>query len=140
VRDLLGRKGTSSFDRRSALAVVACGQAIEASDIRVDDTNRRRIGIVLGTSLGSLKSMNDYTQETLRYDRPYLVEPLLFPNTVMNCAAGQAAIRYGLKGINATVAGCELAFLHALRYSRNAFRCEYADALLIGAVEEFTPH
>lgn len=140
VRQILGRKGTSALDRRSALAMVACGQALEDSGIHVDDSNKQRIGIVLGTTLGSLKSMNDYTRETLVEERPYLVNPLLFPNTVMNCAAGQAAIRYGLKGVNATLAGGDLAFMHVLRYSANLLRCSYADALLMGAVEEFTPH
>jgi 3-oxoacyl-[acyl-carrier-protein] synthase II len=140
VRQILGRKGTSFLDRRSALAMVACGQALEDSGTRVDDSNRHRIGIVLGTTLGSLKSMNDYTRETLVEERPYLVNPVFFPNTVMNCAAGQAAIRYKLKGVNATLAGGELAFLNVLRYSANLLRCSYADVLLMGAVEEFTPH
>jgi 3-oxoacyl-[acyl-carrier-protein] synthase II len=140
VRERLGRKGTSSLDRRSALAMVACGQALEDSGLAIDDSNRQRVGIVLGTTMGGLKSMNDYTRDTLVEERPYLVNPIHFPNTVMNCAAGQAAIRFGLKGVNSTVAGGTLAFLNVLRYSANVLRCGYADTLLAGGVEEFTPH
>jgi 3-oxoacyl-[acyl-carrier-protein] synthase II len=69
-----------------------------------------------------------------------MVNPALFPNTVMNCAAGQSAIWFGLNGVNATVAGGPLAFLSVLRYCLNAFRGRQADHLLAGAVEEFTPH
>jgi 3-oxoacyl-[acyl-carrier-protein] synthase II len=69
-----------------------------------------------------------------------MVNPALFPNTVMNCAAGQSAIWFKLNGVNATVAGGPLAFLTALRYSVNAFRGDQADHVLAGAVEEFTPH
>jgi 3-oxoacyl-[acyl-carrier-protein] synthase II len=58
----------------------------------------------------------------------------------MNCAAGYSAIRYGLAGINATIAGGELAFLSVFRYAANALRRGYADALLAGAVEELSPH
>jgi 3-oxoacyl-[acyl-carrier-protein] synthase II len=65
---------------------------------------------------------------------------LLFPNTVMNCAAGQVAIRFGLRGVNATIAGGTLAFLNALRYARNVLDRGYADVVLTGAVEEYTPH
>lgn len=140
VRELLGRKGTSFLDRGSGLALVACGQALADSGLQVDDENRQRIGLILGTTCGSLKSMCDYTQETFVAERPYLVNPILFPNTVMNCAAGQAAIRYGLKGVNATLAGGQLAFLNSLRYAANILRRGYADVLLVGVVEEFTPH
>jgi 3-oxoacyl-[acyl-carrier-protein] synthase II len=140
VRKALGRKGTSFFDRATGLALVACGQALRDSGLAVDDGNRARVGVVLGTTIGSLKSTVEYSRETLVQERPYLVNPVLFPNTVMNCAAGQAAIWYGLRGVNATVAGGQLAFLHALRYAANALHRGYVDALLVGAVEEYTPH
>jgi 3-oxoacyl-[acyl-carrier-protein] synthase II len=140
IRATLGRKGTSSFDRATALAIVACGEALRDAGIEVSDANRARVGIVLGTTTGSLKSTMDYSRETLVQDRPYLVNPVLFPNTVMNCAAGQAAIWYGLRGLNATVAGGQLGFLHALRYALAALRRGHVDVLLVGAVEEFTPH
>ncbi|MFV2101611.1 beta-ketoacyl synthase N-terminal-like domain-containing protein [Micromonospora sp. LOL_024] len=140
VRAHLGRKGTSFYDRATALAVVACGDALRDAAVQVDDGNRSRLGVVLGTSLGSFRSTSDYTRETLVQDKPYLVNPVLFPNTVMNCAAGQAAIRHGLRGVNATVATGPLAFLDALRYGTNAIARGYVDAMLVGAVEEFSPH
>jgi 3-oxoacyl-[acyl-carrier-protein] synthase II len=140
VREHLGRKGTAFFDRVTGLALVACGRALEDSGLTVDDDNRAGFGVVLGTTVGSLKSTCDYSRETLVQDRPYLVNPVLFPNTVMNCASGQAAIWYGLKGVNATIAGGQLAFLSALRYAANACRAGLADVVLVGAVEEYTTH
>ena len=140
VRGYLGRKGTSFYDRATALAVVACGQALRDAAVLVDEDTRGRVGVVLGTTLGSFKSTSDYSRETLVQERPYLVNPVLFPNTVMNCAAGQAAIRLGLRGINATITGGPLAFLNAVRYAVNAIGQGYVDTMLVGAVEEFTPH
>jgi 3-oxoacyl-[acyl-carrier-protein] synthase II len=140
VRRELARKGTAFFNRCTGLALAACGRALADAGLRVEDANRHRVGVVMGTTLGSLKSMSDYTRDTLVGDRPYLVNPALFPNTVMNCAAGQAAVWYGLKGVNTTVAGGQLAFLAVLRYAARALRCGHADVLLAGAVEEFTPH
>jgi 3-oxoacyl-[acyl-carrier-protein] synthase II len=139
-RDHLGRKGTSFLDRRTAFAVLACSQALADSDLVVDDNNRDRVGIVLGTSVGSLKSTSDYSRDTLVQDKPYLVNPILFPNTVLNCAAGQSAIWHELRGINATLAGGATAMLSALHYSATMLRRGRADALLVGAVEEYTPH
>lgn len=140
ARQHLGRKGTAFLDRATALGLVACGQALEDSGLAVDDGNRHRVGVALGTTVGSFQSMSDYTRETLIEERPYLVNPALFPNTVMNCATGQSAIRYGLRGINATVAGGQLGILAVLRYAANALRRGYADAMLAGAIEELTPH
>jgi 3-oxoacyl-[acyl-carrier-protein] synthase II len=140
IRARLGRRGTSFYDRVTGLAVAACGDALADSRLPVEDANRGRIGVVLGTTVGSFKSTSDYTRETLVHEKPYLVNPIQFPTTVMNCAAGQAAIRYGLKGINATTAGGPLAFFHAVSYARNAIRRGYADVMLVGAAEEFSAH
>ena len=140
ARASLGRKGTASLDRRTALALVACREALSDGQVSVSDDNRHRMGVVLGTTWGSLKSMSDYTKESLLEERPYLVEPSRFPNTVMNCAAGQLAIWNKLTGVNATIAGGNMALLSVLEYSANLFRCGYADTILAGTVEEFTPH
>jgi 3-oxoacyl-[acyl-carrier-protein] synthase II len=140
VRQHLGRKGTSFYDRATGLALVCAGHALVDSGLRLDEETRDRTGVVFGTSGGSLKSMSDFTRETLVEERPYLVNPALFPNTVMNCAAAQAAIRFGLRGINTTLAAGQLALIAALGYASRTLRRGYAAALLVGAVEEFTPH
>jgi 3-oxoacyl-[acyl-carrier-protein] synthase II len=140
VRAELGRKGTGFFDRRTGLTVICCGRALRDAGLEVTDQNRHRIGVVVGTTAGSVRSAVDYAAETFRQHPPHLVNPALFPNTVMNCAAGQVAIWFGLHGVNATLAGGRMAFLSVLRYCGNAFRTRQADFLLAGAVEEFTPH
>jgi len=136
----LGRKGTSGLDRSSSLAVVACGMALADGEVEIDDRTRRRIGVALGTTAGSLRSMSDYTRQTLVEERPYLVNPMRFPTTVMNCPAGQAAIRHGLQGVNTTIAGGRLAFAHLVRHAGRVLGDAQAGALVAGAVEEFTPH
>ncbi|MEU5695830.1 beta-ketoacyl synthase N-terminal-like domain-containing protein [Actinosynnema sp. NPDC020468] len=140
LRASLGRKGTSTFDRWTGFAVTACGLALRDAAADLDGEQRARAGVVLGTTAGSERSTSEFSAETMTAQRPYLVPPSLFPNTIMNCAAGQAAIRYGLAGINATVAGGDLAFPQAVRYAATALRHRRADLLLTGAVAEHTPH
>lgn len=139
ARDFLGRKGTSFLDRSTALAMIACGQALADTDLTVDEGNADRVGIALGTTAGSVRSTSDYSRATFVEEKPYLVNPLLFPNAVMNSAAGQSAIRYHLKGVNATIAGAQAAPLSALRYARNLIGLDRAEALLVGATEEYGP-
>ena len=138
VRALLGRKGTSLLDRCTSIALVACGEALRDSGI--DGEQSERIGVALGTTTGSLRSMSDYTRDTLVEARPYHVNPGQFPNTVMNCAAGQAAIRHGLRGLNNTIAGGPISFFAVLLVAARTLRLGHLDATLAGAVEEFSPH
>jgi 3-oxoacyl-[acyl-carrier-protein] synthase II len=132
----LGAKGTRSMDRTTGMAVATVGMALAHSGVDVDP-NRARIGIALGTSTGSIRSISEFTRETLLHERPYLVNPALFPNTVMNCAAGQCAIWHGLKGVNATLSAGHLSGLLALRYASLTLHRGYADVLVTGCVEEF---
>lgn len=139
VKEHLGKKGVSFLDRTSALALIACGQALDDTDVTIDDDTRDRVGVVLGTTSGSMRATSDYSRVTFVEERPYLVNPLIFPNAVMNCAAGQAAIRYGLRGVNSTVAGDSVAFVSSLAYARTITALGRADALVVGAAEEYGP-
>lgn len=135
--NFLGKKGTRFLDRTTKLAVSTVGMALQHSELAVTSENQARIGIVLGTNVGSVKSVCDFMRDTLVHDRPYLVNPMHFPNSVMNCASRQAAIWHKLKGVNSTISGGRLAGLLALRYSGLMIRLGYADAILTGSVEEF---
>ncbi len=136
ARAHLGRKGTSTMDRTTVLTLVAAAEALSGHG---DVVERSRFGMVLGTTAGSTRSTSDYSLATFVEDKPYLVNPMIFPNAVMNCAAGQTAIRHGLRGVNATVAGGQTAVLSALRYARRMIALDRADHLLVGAAEELSP-
>ena len=140
VRDHLGRKGTSFFDRSTSLSVVTCGLALADSDLVVDDGNRPDVGVLLGLTTGGPQATAEFIREILISDRPHLVNPVLFPYAVMNGAAGATATWHRLQGVNATISGGQMAFLSVLRYARNKIRNGYARALLAGATEEFSPH
>jgi 3-oxoacyl-[acyl-carrier-protein] synthase II len=60
-----------------------------------------------------------------------------FANTVINAAAGQAAIWHGLRGINATIAAGITSGLQAIAYATELIRSGRTTALLAGGVEEF---
>lgn len=141
TRAALGRKGTRSMDRATGLAVASIGQLLRpAGDggdrLRGVDENT---ALTLGTTTGSVQSMMDFTHTALTASRPYLVDPARFPNTVMNCAAGQCAIWYGLKGPNTTLAGGRATGLLALQHAIRLQRAGRAVTSLCGAVEEFSP-
>lgn len=134
VATVLGRKGTRAMDRVTALTIATVRDLVPERG--VDEPEHT--ALVLGGSAGSYQSIVDFTASSMTGDRPYLVDPARFPNTVMNKAAGQTAIWYGLKGPNATISGGRLTGLLALSYSTRLHRRGRAGMVLCGAVEEFT--
>ncbi|MEV5944706.1 beta-ketoacyl synthase N-terminal-like domain-containing protein, partial [Streptomyces sp. NPDC051994] len=138
IRGELGRKGTRSMDRVTGLAVTAVGRLLKDGGEPIGDGGDDRAALVLGTNTGSAQSMMALTHDTFVQDKPYLVDPAQFPNTVMNCASGQCAIWYGLKGPNATVAGGRSSGLLALNYARRLLAAGRARTVLCGAVEEYS--
>ncbi|MFZ5889617.1 MAG: beta-ketoacyl synthase N-terminal-like domain-containing protein [Myxococcota bacterium] len=135
---LLGRKGTRAMDRATALAVVTVGQLVANDADGLKPSVGSDTAIVLGTSTGSASSIMSFTRDSLTQDRPYLVDPAKFPNTVMNCAAGRSAIWHGLRGPNVTIAGGSASTLLVLNYARRLQRSGRAHSIVCGAVEEFS--
>ncbi len=130
----LGRKGTKILDRLAGLSLVACKQALEAAGAAEGD----RTGVVLATNTGSIQGYSDLLYDTLTLDKPYLINPGKFAGSVMNCSAGQMAIRHKLTGLNATVAGGRAASLYAFRHTRLAMAAGRAGTLLVGGAEELS--
>ncbi|ROQ68170.1 3-oxoacyl-[acyl-carrier-protein] synthase II [Streptomyces sp. 840.1] len=136
--DHLGRKGTKNLDRLAGLSLVACKQALEEAGPAPAGTEPARTGVVLATNTGSIAGYSDLLYETLTLEKPYLINPGKFAGSVMNCSAGQMAIRHGLKGLNATVAGGRSASLYAFRHARLAMAAGRAEKLLVGGAEELS--
>ncbi|MFJ7267083.1 beta-ketoacyl synthase N-terminal-like domain-containing protein [Streptomyces sp. NPDC099050] len=133
AKEQLGRKGTKYLDRLTSFGLVSCKEVLQG--IEVDGA---RTGVVLATNTGSVSTHSTLLYDTLTLEKPYLVNPGRFPNTVMNSTTGQIAIRNGLRGLNATVAGGQTASLLAFRHARLALTLGRADRLLVGGVEELS--
>lgn len=138
VSELLGTKGIRTMDRTTALAV-STAKLLHRDRPERDEAQSERTGFVIGTSTGSIRSTSDFTRESLIQERPFLVNPALFPNTVMNCAAGQCGIWFKGRAINATISGGRLSGLLSIKYASLMLRRRYADLLFTGAVEELCP-
>jgi 3-oxoacyl-[acyl-carrier-protein] synthase II len=134
---LLGPKGTQFMDRATALAVYAARSALDEAGWTADNPDRNEMGLVLGTSNGSLASIASMTRDTYVQVPPYHVSAMEFPNTVMNSPAGNCAIWLKLKGLNATISSGHLSSLNALQYAIEKIQLGYAKSLLVGGVEEY---
>ncbi len=138
AREVLGRKGTRSMDRVTALAVAATERLLrDPGGQRIDGVGNDT-AMVLGINISSAQSIMDFTRDTLVQEKPYFVDPARFPNVVLNCAAAQCAIWHRLQGPNATISGGRASGLLALSYARRLARSGRAGTVLCGAAEEFS--
>ena len=137
--EYLGRKGLRNIDRLTALGMSACKLVLDgaAGTLRPDELPT--MGVVMGTSTGSIGTVAELAYDSWTQERPYLINPSHFPSAVMNACAGQIAIRNGLEGPNATVAGGSLSSIFAFRYARNMISLGRVSRLLVGGVEELSP-
>lgn len=131
----LGPKGLRNLDRTTLLALVAAKLAIEDAKLEITDENRNDIGVVLGSTMGSVHSISEFDKVGLR-EGPRYVNPALFPNAVINSPASQVAIRFGLRGLNSTISTGFSASLDAIGYAMDMLRLGRVKTLLVGGVEE----
>lgn len=128
----LGDRNLRPIDRTGRLAAAASTLALEASGLNPETQDT---GLALGTMFGSLRTISEFDRRALTAG-PNYTKPFDFANSVINAAAGQAAIWHGLRGVNATVAGGTTAALSALAHGADLIRLGRSPALLAGGAEE----
>jgi 3-oxoacyl-[acyl-carrier-protein] synthase II len=131
----LGERNLRPLDRTSRLLVVAAGLALADSGWTAERRAAHDVGLVLGTMFCSLRTIAEFDRRSLQLG-PSHASPFDFANSVINAAAGQAAIWHGLRGVNSTVAAGEASGLLAIAQAADLIRSGRAEALLAGGAEE----
>lgn len=133
-KDYIDFKAARRMDRYSQVAVAAANQAIADADLRITPENTERIGVMVNTGGGGIKSL---TREVLVHHTkgPNRVSPFFIPMFAPNMAASQVSIQNGIQGpVMASVAACAAgtqAFVDALRM----LQLGEIDAMVTGGTE-----
>jgi 3-oxoacyl-[acyl-carrier-protein] synthase II len=126
------------LDRSGRLLAAAAARALAAAGFSAEQRAATPVGLVAGTLFGGLRTISEFDRRQLEAGPTY-VKPLDFANSVINAAAGQAAIWHRLPGVNATIAGGPTAGLQAIAYAADLIRAGRAAAILAGGFEELSP-
>ncbi|MBJ6363020.1 beta-ketoacyl-ACP synthase II [Paenibacillus sp. GCM10012307] len=92
-----GRKEARRMDRFSQFAMAAAEQALANSGLNLDEVDRERMGVYVGSGIGGIQTLLEQ-EATLRGRGPNRVSPLLVPMMISNMAAAMISIRYGAMG------------------------------------------
>jgi 3-oxoacyl-[acyl-carrier-protein] synthase II len=110
--------------------------AMEDSGLPVTDENRERIAVVVGSGIGGLPLIERTQKEFVESgNSPRVISPFFITGLIVNEAAGNISIRYGLKGPNlATVTACTTG-AHAVGEAYRKIQYGEADAAVAGGTE-----
>ncbi len=131
----LSKKEARRFERFVQYAIVAADEALEQSGLEVTDGNRDRIAVVFGTGIGGIDELQK-SFATLEEKGPKRVNPLFIPTMIGNIAAGNLAIRYGMRGECLNVVTACATGAHCIGTALRDIRHGYIDAALVGGTEE----
>jgi 3-oxoacyl-[acyl-carrier-protein] synthase II len=130
----LGRKDARRMDRFVQFALVATDQALKDAQLEITDSNRDRIGALIGTGIGGVGTFANET-ETLREKGPRRVSPFLIPMILPDTAAGQVAIHFGVRGPNLAVTSACATGTNALGEAAEMIIRGAADVMIAGGTE-----
>ncbi|MFC2150326.1 beta-ketoacyl-ACP synthase II [Calditrichota bacterium] len=128
------RKEARHMDPYTQYAIAAGVQAVEDSGIDFDDYNRERIGVIVGSGIGGMKTYEDQVR-TLVERGPRRVNPFFIPMMISDIAAGLLSIRYNLRGPNYSVTSACATSGHAIGNAMKTIRWGEADVMVTGGTE-----
>jgi 3-oxoacyl-[acyl-carrier-protein] synthase II len=114
--------------------VAASVQAIADCGIQVTDSNRDRIGCIVGSGIGGLPLIEDNHSEVINRG-PRRISPFLIPGAIINMISGNVSIMYGLRGPNFAVVSACTTGLHSIGESARIIERGDADVMLAGGAE-----
>ncbi len=131
---LLGAKEVRRMDRFTQLAVAATLEAVSHANLSIDDSNRDKIGVLIGTGIGGIGTLSE---QTLAYHEkgPERVSPFLVPMMIADNAAGSVAIRLGVRGPNAAYVTACATGSNAVGEGAEVIRRDAAEIMLVGGSE-----
>jgi len=130
----MDKKEARRTDRFTQFAIAASRMAIDDARLDVKSLDANRIGCIIGSGIGGFATFENQF-ETYLQKGPSRVSPYFIPMIIIDIAAGQVAILFGLKGPNyATVSACATGS-HAIGDGFILIQRGDADAMVCGGAE-----
>ncbi len=131
-------KETKRMDRFVQFGVAASKVAVADSGLDLENEDRNRIGVLVGSGIGGLHTVE---KECMQYfslgpeKGPDRISPFLIPMLIVNMASGQISICLGVKGPNSAVATACASGNHAIGDAFRIIQRGEADVMISGGAE-----
>jgi 3-oxoacyl-[acyl-carrier-protein] synthase II len=131
----LSPKDVRRMDAFMQYGVVAGMQAMRDSGLAVTEANSQRIGVLMGSGMGGLESIEDTYDKYLETHSPKKVSPFFIPASIINLVSGHLSIVFNITGPNLAVATACTTSTHALGMAMRMIQYGDVDAMLAGGSE-----
>jgi 3-oxoacyl-[acyl-carrier-protein] synthase II len=132
---ILGHKQARRTDRFTQLALVAADEAVADAELALEGSGSRDgVGVMLGTAVGGIRTLLD-SFEVMLQRGGRRVSALMVPMMMSNAAAGEIAIRYGLRGLSLSVASACATGTNAIGEGAELIRRGAAEVMICGGSE-----
>ena len=130
------KKEIKKMDTFIHYAMGAAQFAMEDSGLPLTDANRERVAVVVGSGIGGLPLIEDTARRVHETGgSPKVISPFFITGLIVNEAAGNISIKYGIKGPNlSTVTACTTG-AHAVGEAYRMIQYGDADAAIAGGTE-----
>jgi len=135
VNDFIHRKESRRMDRFTQYAMVASDEAIEDSELNLDEINKLRVGVIWGAGIGGLET---FQNEVLNYaagDGSPRFNPFFIPKMIADIAPGNISIKNGFMGPNYTTVSACASSANAMIDALNYIRLGQCDVIITGGSE-----
>jgi len=131
---LFGSREARKMDRFVQFALVSTLEAMYQADLTINDENRDRVGILIGSGIGGIITLLD--QAYILMERgPGRVSPFMIPMMISDSAAGMIAIHIGARGPNMAIATACASGTNAVGEATEMIRRGAADVMIAGGAE-----
>lgn len=131
---LYGTREARRMDRYSQLGLAAAIQAVADAKLEINDSNRLRIGAIVGTGIGGAHTLYEQIK-TLVEKGPDRVSPFMVPMMLADTVGGMIAIHLQIQGPNFAVVTACATGTNAVGEAAEVIRRGQADVMLAGGSE-----
>jgi 3-oxoacyl-[acyl-carrier-protein] synthase II len=130
----IDKKDQKKMDVFIQYALAAGSMAIKQSGLKIDESNADRVGVLVGSGLGGLQTIEKYHTMLLQ-SGPKKISPFFVPMLIVNLAPGQISIYFGCRGPNSSVVTACATGNHSIGEASRIIQRGDADAMIAGGVE-----
>jgi len=135
ITDFLQKKITKKFDFFIQYGIAAGIQAIEDAKIHDNTIRKNKIGIIFGSGIGGLTSIEKNHKILMKYG-PKRISPLFISGCIINTISGYLSILYKLTGPNLAIATSCATGGHAICLAEQLINENKAKIIITGGAEK----
>ncbi|MEW6443305.1 MAG: beta-ketoacyl-ACP synthase II [bacterium] len=132
--EFMDRKELRHMDPFIQYGMAASILAVRDSGLVIDESNADRVGVVIGSGMGGLQTMES-ALDLVRARGPDRLSPFHVSMVIANLAPGQVAIHLGARGPNLCISTACSAGTHCIGHAYRLIRHGHSDAVIAGGTE-----